>query len=87
MTVQGTVMSASVRAEKGYIPSYIVSVTYTYVANGEYYSGCHEKILLRKGSAETFASRVKNQLALVRYKPNQPAISTLIESDQIGWAE
>jgi len=85
VTIQGRVGSATVRAQHGYIPYYLVSVTYTYVPNGEYYSGCYERTFLKKNSAETFASNVKGRMVLVRYQPQQPERSALLEQDQIEW--
>ena len=84
-TIQGSVGSATVCRQDGVIPSHLVRVLYTYIVNGEYYSGLYERTFLRKNSAESFASGLKGQLALVRYQPNLPERSTLLKRDQYGW--
>ena len=86
LTIQGTVRSAQVeRARGGFVDYYLVQVTYTYVLNGEYYAGSYEKSFFRKKSAEEFAAELKSQMAFVRYKPDLPERSTLLEQDQYGW--
>jgi Protein of unknown function (DUF3592) len=85
MTVQGTVVSATVSKQHGFVPSYLVRIAYRYISNGDYYSGFHQKSFLRKQSAERFATGVKGQMAFVRQKPNAPERSALLEQDQYGW--
>jgi len=84
-TVQGTVGAATVSAQHGIIPTYLVRFPYTYVVNGEYYSGFYEKTFLRKNSAELFASALKGQMAFVRYQQSLPQQSTVLPRDQYGW--
>ena len=85
LTIQGWVGATTVSPQHGLIRSYLVRVAYTYILNGEYYSGFYERTFLRKSSADAFASSVKGQMAFVRYEPDAPARSTLLAQDQHGW--
>jgi len=59
-----------------------IEFTYFYVAMGEYYSGTYSRAFRRKRSAEAFAERFPQQTAIpVRYKSEEPEISTLLLSD------
>ena len=84
-TIQGRVGAATVFSQAGIIPSHRARVAYTYIVNGEYYSGFYEKAFLRKSSAESFATGLKGQMAFVRYEPSLPQRSTLLQRDQYGW--
>jgi hypothetical protein len=58
--------------------------TYTYVANGEYYSGFHR---IRAGSERRAEERISGwggRMVMVRYSPTKPEISVLLKSDQPG---
>ena len=58
--------------------------TYTYVANGEYYSGFHR---IRAGSERRAEERISGwggRMVVVRYSPTKPEISVLLKSDQPG---
>jgi Protein of unknown function (DUF3592) len=85
LTVQGTIRGVTLSSQHGLVRSYLVHATYTYLLNGEYYSGFYDRTFLRKSSAEAFAANLKGQMAFVRYKPNVPARSALLEQDQHGW--
>jgi hypothetical protein len=84
-TIQGTVGTPVVTAQHGLIASYRAHAAYTYILNGDYYSGFFEKTFLRKHSAEAFAAALRGQMAFVHYDPAMPGRSVLLEREQYGW--
>ncbi len=59
-------------------------VTYSYVANNEYYSGTHSIHAWTKKRAEKLESSLKGCSIAVRYSPADHTLSTLLREDQIG---
>jgi hypothetical protein len=59
-------------------------LTYTYVANGQYYSGFHRIGGRSEGRAEERISGWKGRMVGVRDSPTKPEISVLLRSDQPG---
>lgn len=56
----------------------VAELGYTYIHNGEYYSGVHTKAFMLKGSAEDHISKIQigSQIA-VRVKPTRPEESVV----------
>lgn len=60
------------------------SLTYTYVVNGEYYSGFHRMRARSKRLAEARLEGWKGRMVVVRYAPDKHDVSALLKSDQPG---
>jgi hypothetical protein len=58
----------------------VAEIGYTYIHNGEYYSGNHTKAFLLRDSAQDYVNRiiVGGQIT-VRVNPEQPERSVLVE--------
>ena len=56
----------------------VAELGYTYIHQGEYYSGVHRKAFMLRGSAEDYVSQIVigSQIA-VRVKPTQPETSVV----------
>jgi len=64
------------------LQGWVTDITYSYVALGEYYSGTYRRGFRRKKKAEAFLERLpRNTPIPVRYKPEQPGISTVLLAD------
>jgi hypothetical protein len=71
-------------AENLHFKPWVGELTYTYVANGQYYSGFHRIGARSEGRAEERISGWKGGMVGVRYSPTKPEISVLLRSDQPG---
>ena len=88
---QGTVWQAEAKRPKEiedrrriYIWPWVGQFTYSYPANGEYYSGCHTVNALTERRAEQVVSGWKGRMLVVRYSPANPGISVVLKEDQTG---
>ena len=78
-------MSTQVRAiTDSYIRPWVADLTYSYVVNGEYYSGFHRIRTRSERRAEEKVAGWKNRMVVVRYSPSKHDLSTLLRSDQPG---
>jgi hypothetical protein len=66
------------------VKPWVGEFTYTYVANGEYYSGFHRIRERSERRAEELIAGWKGRMVVVRYSPARPEISALLKSDQPG---
>jgi hypothetical protein len=58
----------------------VAEIGYTYVRNGEYYSGVHRKAFLLTGSAKDYVDQfVLGAQVLLRVNPAQPETSVFVE--------
>jgi len=81
---QGTVMGAKAsRSEQGR-RGWACVLTYSYVANGEYYSGTYSIRARKEQQADELASQWKGRWGAVRYSPSAHTISVLLKGDQVG---
>ncbi|HTS37556.1 MAG TPA: DUF3592 domain-containing protein [Candidatus Solibacter sp.] len=84
-TIQGTVELGNVEEhEIRFISYYIARIDYSYSVSNEYYSGYFERTFLREGSADTFVTRMKGQMVVVRSHPQRPDRSAVLKQDQPG---
>ena len=72
------------RATNTYINPWVGNLTYTYVVNGEYYSGFHRIYARSESRAEERVARWKDRMVVVRYSPDKNDVSVLLGSDQPG---
>lgn len=83
-STQGTVQGARPgRSEKGR-RGWACVLTYSYVANGEYYSGSYSIKARNQQQAEELATQWKGRSVAVRYSPTQHRVSVLLKDDQVG---
>jgi hypothetical protein len=84
-SAQGSIDRVAVRPAKDrHFKPWVGEFTYTYVANGEYYSGFHRIRARSEGRAEDRVSGWTGRVIVVRYSPTTPGISVLLKSDQPG---
>jgi len=84
-SAQGTVMGVHVRSSTdSYIQPWVGDLSYSYIVNGEYYSGFHRIRAHSERRAEEKIAGWKGRMVVVRYSPNQPDLSKLLQSDQPG---
>lgn len=82
---QGTVMSVNARSSgNAYVNPWVGELIYTYVVNGEYYSGHYQIGARSQRRAEERMAGWKNRMVLVRYSPDQHDLSALLKRDQPG---
>lgn len=81
-STQGVVQSCRTLAGKH--RGWICVLTYSYVANGEYYSGAHPIKARSENVADELAALWKGRPVVVRYAPSNHAVSVLLKDDQIG---
>src|SRR4029077_251625 len=74
----GTVIQQRTR----YCTYYLAQMACSCAVNGEYYSGCYEKLFFREGSAQKFADDLKGKPAFVHHKATSAEVSTLLREDQ-----
>lgn len=55
--------------------------SYSYSAQGEYFSGQYHKDFLTESAREEFEDRIKGQQVFVRYQGSNPQNSVIRESD------
>jgi hypothetical protein len=83
-STQGAVMGARAnRIQKGR-RGWACVLTYSYVANGEYYSGSYSIRTRKEQQAEELAVQWKGRSVAVRYSPADHKISVLLKDDQVG---
>ena len=84
-SAQGTILSAEVlRASDNNILPWVGNLTYSYIVNGEYYSGYHRMRARNERRAEEKIAGWKDRMVVVRYSPDKPDLSVLLKSDQPG---
>jgi hypothetical protein len=84
-SAQGTIMGANVKSSTdSYIRPWVGDFTYSYVVNGEYYSGFHRIRARSERRAEEKIAGWKGRMVVVRYSPSKHDLSTLLKSDQPG---
>ncbi|HKI00326.1 MAG TPA: DUF3592 domain-containing protein [Candidatus Sulfotelmatobacter sp.] len=84
-STQGTIISAQAQVSKdSYIGRWVGNLTYTYVVNGEYYSGLHKVRARSERGAEKKIAGWKDRMVVVRYSPDKHDLSALLKSDQPG---
>ena len=84
-SAQGRISRATARpAGDRHFKPWLGEFTYTYVANGEYYSGFHGIRARSERRAEELISGWKDRMVVVRYSPKKNDISVLLKSDQPG---
>jgi hypothetical protein len=70
------------RAEvEGTDTGYFADISYSYQANGEYYSGFYQKTFRMRRFAEEFVDITRGQQLFVRYHPEKPETSVVREQD------
>ncbi|HTW32712.1 MAG TPA: DUF3592 domain-containing protein [Candidatus Sulfotelmatobacter sp.] len=84
-SAQGTIVGTTTSANHGsYIRPWAAVLTYTYIVNGEYYSGSRRFGVRTKRRAEAKIEGWKGRMVVVRYSPEKHDLSTLLTSDQPG---
>jgi hypothetical protein len=83
-SAQGAVMGVHVSSGGPIIKPWIAEITYSYIVNGEYYSGVRRLNAFSKRRAERKIEGLKGQMVVVRYSPDQYDLSTLLADDQPG---
>jgi len=84
-SAQGTIMSARVQSSTdSYILRWAADFTYSYVVNGEYYSGFHQIQTRSKHRAEERIVGWKGRMVVVRYSLDKHDLSALLKGDQPG---
>ena len=84
-SAQGTILSTQVQSSSDSpILPWAANITYTYVVNGEYYSGVHRIRTRSERRAEQKIAGWKDRMVVVRYSPDNPDLSVLLKSDQPG---
>ncbi|MGH9500180.1 MAG: DUF3592 domain-containing protein [Terriglobales bacterium] len=84
-SAQGRVSEAIARAanERNF-KKWIGELTYSYVVDGEYYSGFHQMRAHSEKRAEELVTGWKDRMVIVRYSPAKHDRSVLLKSDQPG---
>lgn len=84
-SAQGTIGSISIQANRSdYIKPWAVEFAYSYVVQGEYYSGRHVIRAWRERGAEELGVGWKGRMVVVRYSPKKHNVSVLLKTDQPG---
>jgi len=83
-STQGTVMGVASRSVGGIYKPWIGEFTYTYIVNGEYFSGVHPIRALSRKRADGLTLGWKGRMLVVRYSPSSHETSALLRSDQPG---
>jgi hypothetical protein len=84
-SAQGTIMSAQVqRATDNNILPWVANLTYSYIVDGEYYSGYYRMRARSERRAEEKIAGWKDRMVVVRYSPNHHDLSVLLKADQPG---
>lgn len=84
LSTQGTLADVTSRNLGGLYKPWIVKFTYSYIVNGEYFSGFHRIRCQRAKRAESLASAWKGRPVVIRYSPSKHDVSALLWSDQPG---
>lgn len=78
-------MSTRVKhSQDSYIRPWVADLIYSYVVNGEYYSGFHKIRARSERRAEEKVAGWKDRMIVVRYSPEKHELSRLLNSDQPG---
>ncbi|HVI08430.1 MAG TPA: hypothetical protein VND65_09065 [Candidatus Binatia bacterium] len=84
-STQGTILSTQVQSDTDSpILPWAAKLTYTYVVNGEYYSGFHCLRARSERRAEEKIAGWKDRMVVVRYSPTEHGLSILRKADQPG---
>src|ERR1035438_5882664 len=84
-SAQGTIMRIRVQSSTdSWIQPWVARLSYTYIVNGEYYSGFHSIRARSERRAEDKMAGWKGRMVVVRYSPARHDLSTLLKSDQPG---
>ncbi len=84
-SAQGSIQSTRVqRSTDSYIQPWVATLTYTYVVNGEYYSGFYRVRARSERRAEEKIEGWKGRMVVVRYSADKHDLSALLKSDQPG---
>jgi hypothetical protein len=83
-STQGTIISASAQHGQQGRRGWACALSYSYIANGEYYSGVHLIRARNEKRAEELASEWKGRSIVARYSPSDHHVSVLLKSDQFG---
>jgi len=84
-SAQATIRSTQViRSGDQYIYPWAANLTYTYIVNGEYYSGAYRLKARTEQRAQEKVEGWKDRMIVVRYSPDKPDLSTILKSDQPG---
>lgn len=62
---------------------FIGDLSYYYFANGHFYSGYYRRSFSKAGDAGEWVRRMRDAAIQVRYKPNSPGTSLLLEDEQV----
>ena len=80
--VQGRVHEAQATWERRF---WVVRLSYSYSANGEYYSGEDKQRFATERRANEYMERFpSNATIFVRYNPNDPEVSVMRRDEQMG---
>ena len=63
---------------------WVGELTYSYVVDGEYYSGFHHLNAFSERAAEELIEGWQGRSVMVRYSKRKPDISLLLKDDQLG---
>jgi hypothetical protein len=63
---------------------WIGEFSYTYIVNGEYFSGFHQIRAFSQKRADHLTFGWKGRMLVVRYSPSRHETSVLLQSDQPG---
>jgi Protein of unknown function (DUF3592) len=77
-STDGVVQSLQVKPRSG---GYWVIASYRYYVQQEYRYGEYRRHFRKKAAAQSFADAVRGRTLLVRYNPNDPKISVVMERD------
>jgi hypothetical protein len=84
-SAQGTVGATEIGPSKdSNIRPWVAELVYSYVANGEYYSGRHRLRARTRRRAEARVEGWNGRMVVVRYSPDKHDLSVLLKSDQSG---
>jgi hypothetical protein len=83
-SVQGTVMWAKARIPAGNRGGWVGELTYSYVVEGEYYSGIHQLLARSERRAEELVEGWQGRSVVVRYSRRKSDNSLLLKDDQLG---
>jgi Protein of unknown function (DUF3592) len=83
-STQGTVENVRSRSVGGIYKPWVGEFSYTYVVNGEYFSGFHEIRAFSEKRADALTFGWKSRMLVVRYSPSKYETSVLLRSDQPG---
>jgi hypothetical protein len=82
---QGNILNVRARRAGGSLTQgWAGELNYTYVAEGQYYSGSHLIRARSEGRAEELVLGWKDRMVMVRYSPSKHDVSVLLKSDQPG---